>query len=276
MKFRAVISDSACLKQFVYVVNAVAKLTKVCTVRITASSIYFIVIESTSLNSTPGLWCELKQHEFFSEFKMEGVNKEYDQIYFEVRTDTLARALSVLRGMHSSALRLWLAQRQSACLSMLIRQEGGRLVTHHVPITLLPRRLWTALEEPRVPAFHASLQLPPLRVLRSVSDRMRRLSSRIAVSADSTGRLQLRVTSHVVSASTFFQCRSLVPAVGELSHPEEASVTVDVKPLATFLSGAELQSYKAICNVIHERMLHMLLVHDGVTLQYFIPGIVQH
>ena len=49
-----------------------------------------------------------------------------------------------------------------------------RHVTHDVPISLVPRRMWGIYVEPRLSTpFNASVYLPPIRTLRHVLDRMK-------------------------------------------------------------------------------------------------------
>ena len=51
-----------------------------------------------------------------------------------------------------------------------------RLVTHDVPVHLIPLTHWAEYEEPGMPEFDISFYLPPLKRLRNVSARLVDLS----------------------------------------------------------------------------------------------------
>ncbi|XP_037068146.1 checkpoint protein HUS1-like isoform X2 [Pollicipes pollicipes] len=247
MKFRGKISGPVCIKQFTSVISTLAKLAKVCTFRITPSHLYFVVMEASSLSSTPGLWCELQQGHFFNEYNMEGVSAEFNEIYLELKPDNLAKTLSILKSSTAvRSLKIKLTRKHSACLTFEIE------------------------------SFQVSCDLPPLRLLRPVVERMRALGPRLTVSASHAGRLLLRVESDQASVATHFCGLRTHPAGHgqdqEADQQQMFEVHVDIKPFAMFLAGDQFHPAKAVCNLIEDRMLHLFLIHEDITLQYFIPA----
>ncbi|XP_037068147.1 checkpoint protein HUS1-like isoform X3 [Pollicipes pollicipes] len=228
-----------------------------------------------------GLWCELQQGHFFNEYNMEGVSAEFNEIYLELKPDNLAKTLSILKSSTAvRSLKIKLTRKHSACLTFEIESPSqtslSRLCTHDIPVAVLPRRLWASYAEPRMPQFQVSCDLPPLRLLRPVVERMRALGPRLTVSASHAGRLLLRVESDQASVATHFCGLRTHPAGHgqdqEADQQQMFEVHVDIKPFAMFLAGDQFHPAKAVCNLIEDRMLHLFLIHEDITLQYFIPA----
>ncbi|KAM4719050.1 LOW QUALITY PROTEIN: checkpoint protein HUS1-like [Anableps anableps] len=192
----------------------------------------------------------------------------------------------------------------------------GRVVTHDVPVDVIPRRLWQEFQEPSVPDFdvrsfwiqnwdhpfspsvhpssQVSVDLPPLKTMKSVVDRMKNLSNflRIRVSpprpevieANLNREMNLKIQTHLVSVTTHFKDLGS-PPWGDVSSqdggpspsrdPEVmAGVTVDIRKLQQFLMGQQVNR-KAMCNMVHQNVVHLVLLHEDVSLQYFIPAVAE-
>jgi len=52
---------------------------------------------------------------------------------------------------------------------------------------------------------------------------------------------------------------------------EFAEARVDVRKLAPFLSGQQINPSRVICNIEDNRLVHFLLLHDDLSLQFFMP-----
>ena len=61
----------------------IAKLAKTCTLRISPEKLNFILCDKLASGGV-SMWCELEQENFFSEFQMEGVSEENNEIYLEL------------------------------------------------------------------------------------------------------------------------------------------------------------------------------------------------
>ncbi|KAF1373342.1 hypothetical protein PFLUV_G00259540 [Perca fluviatilis] len=114
----------------------------------------------------------------------------------------------------------------------------NRVVTHDVPVDVIPRRLWNEFKEPSMPDFDASIYLPPLKTLKNIVDRMKNLSNFLVMEANLSGEMNLKIETDLVSVTTHFK---------DLGNPP--------------------------WDIVHERVVHLILLHEDVSLQYFIPAV---
>ncbi|KAM4719035.1 checkpoint protein HUS1-like [Anableps anableps] len=142
----------------------------------------------------------------------------------------------------------------------------GRVVTHDVPVDV-------------------SVDLPPLKTMKSVVDRMKNLSNFLVIEANLNGEMNLKIQTHLVSVTTHFKDLGS-PPWGDVSSqdggpspsrdPEVmAGVTVDIRKLQQFLMGQQVNPSKAMCNMVHQNVVHLVLLHEDVSLQYFIPAVAK-
>ncbi|KAK4320744.1 hypothetical protein Pmani_008401 [Petrolisthes manimaculis] len=283
MRFTGVMNDIMCIRQFASIVNAVARLSKTCVLRITTTHLYLIANEAGIVNSSPGLWAELDQGHFFNVFNMGGVSEENNEIFLEMEPDTLSKTLSSFTSTQTAArfLKIKLTKKHSPCLTLEVELPSlsvhARIVVHDVPVRPLPRRQWSLYQEPEMPQCDASLYLPPLKQLRHVVERMKTQASHITLAGNRRGTLVFSMSTDTVTVSTYFRHLSMPTwdrdDGGRDGEPEELrSATVDIKRLALFLTGEQIGPSKVICNIVEGRLIHMFLLHEDVTLQYFLPA----
>ncbi|XP_050730713.1 checkpoint protein HUS1-like [Eriocheir sinensis] len=283
MKFSGTMMELISIRQFAHVVGSLARLSKMCVVRITPTHLYFIINEPGALNRAPGLWAELDQGHYFTNVVMAGVSQEHNEIFLEFEPDKLSGTLSSLKSHNTSirTLKIKLAKKLSPCLTIEMQlpsfSDHARTVVHDVPVVPLPRRQWHLYQEPEMPHFSVSLYLPPLKKLRHVVERMKSLASALTLSANRKGMLVLSVTSDTASVSTYFRNLSkptwdLEGAPTQGDEEQLFSATVEIKKLSSFLAGEQVGPAKVICNIVDERMIHMFLLHEDVTIQYFLPA----
>ncbi|XP_036309670.1 checkpoint protein HUS1 isoform X4 [Pipistrellus kuhlii] len=253
MKFRAKIADAACLNHFTRVSCMVAKLARTCTLRIRPHTLNFILADSAAGGGV-SMWCELPQENFFSEFQMEGVSEENNEIYVELTAENLSRALKTAQ--NARALKVKLTNKHFPCLTVSIElvsvSSSSRMVTHDIPVKVIPRKLWKNLQEPAVPD----------------SD---------IIEANLNGDLNLKIESELVSVTTHFKDLGNPPSASENESedrsPEQmAEVQVDIRKFLQFLAGQQVNPTRGICNVVSHKMVHFDLLHEDVSLQYFIPA----
>ncbi|KAM4718574.1 checkpoint protein HUS1 isoform 2-T2 [Anableps anableps] len=206
MKFRGKITDIACLNHFTRVVTTISKLTKTCVLRLTPDHLFFILSGKVT-NGGVGMWCQLLQANFFQEYQMEGVSSEVQEICLEVSPEPWSRALKTVQSAKSVKLKL--TRKHCACLTVAAElptlSSLGRVVTHDVPVDVIPRRLWQEFQEPSVPDFDVSVYLPPLKTMKSVVDRMKNLSNFLVIEANLNGEMNLKIQTHLVSVTTHFK-----------------------------------------------------------------------
>ncbi|XP_012502355.1 PREDICTED: checkpoint protein HUS1 [Propithecus coquereli] len=286
MKFRAKIVDGACLNHFTRVSNMIAKLAKTCTLRISPDKLNFILSDKLA-NGGVSMWCELEQENFFSEFQMEGVSRENNEIYLELTSENLARALKTAQ--NARALKIKLTNKHFPCLTvsvdLLSVSSSSRIVTHDIPIKVIPRKLWKDLQEPVVPHPDVSIYLPVLKIMKSVVEKMKNISSHLVkilnlqvIEANLNGELNLKIETELVCVTTHFKDLGNPPSASEDAsqdrNPEQmAEVHLEIRKLLQFLVGQQVNPTKALCNIVSNKMVHFDLLHEDVSLQYFIPAL---
>uniref|UniRef100_A0A3Q4MY40 Checkpoint protein n=1 Tax=Neolamprologus brichardi TaxID=32507 RepID=A0A3Q4MY40_NEOBR len=260
MKFRGKIIDIACLNHFTRVVTTISKLTKMCVLRLTPDNLFF-VLSGKVANGGVSMWCELSQANFFDEYQMEGVSSEDNEICLEVTPENLSRALKTVQ--NAKAVKVKLTKKHCPCLTIAAElptlSSVSRVVTHDVPVDVIPRRLWHEFKEPSMPDFDVSIYLPPLKTMKNIVDRMKNLSNFLV----GVGQ-EVKLTLH-----------QALELCGKSSRDPESLVEarVDIRRLQQFLVGQQVNPSKAMCNIVHQSVLHLILLHEDMSLQYFIPAV---
>ncbi|CAH2283415.1 checkpoint HUS1 [Pelobates cultripes] len=157
MKFRCKIVDVSCLNHFSRILNTIAKLTKSCTLRLTACKLYFILTDKVT-NGGVSMWCELNQDNFFDEYQLEGVSAEQNEIFLELIPENVSRALKMAQ--NAKSVKMKLKNKHCPCLTVAVElpsmSSTNRIVTHDLPVSVIPRRLWNDFSEPSIPNFDVS------------------------------------------------------------------------------------------------------------------------
>uniref|UniRef100_UPI00398E4169 checkpoint protein HUS1 n=1 Tax=Pristiophorus japonicus TaxID=55135 RepID=UPI00398E4169 len=283
MKFRAKIVDVGCLNHFTRIVNTISKLTKSCILRLTTDKLYFILSDKVASGGV-AMWCQLFQGNFFDEFQIEGVSAEYNEIYLELTPENLSRSLKTAH--NAKAVKIKLTMKHCPCLTIAVElpslSSHSRIVTHDIPVSIIPRKLWNDFEEPSVPDFDVSIYLPVLKIMKSVVERMKNLSNHVVIEANQNGEMNLKIDTDLVSVTTHFKELGNPPWVEEGTQPGSlqmrdpanmAEARIDIKRLLQFLAGQQVNPSKAICNIVSKKVIHFVLLHEDVSLQYFIPAL---
>uniref|UniRef100_A0A3Q4BUI4 Checkpoint protein n=1 Tax=Mola mola TaxID=94237 RepID=A0A3Q4BUI4_MOLML len=280
MKFRGKLVDVACVNHFTRVITTISKLTKTCVLRLTPDNLFF-VLSGKVANGGVGMWCELPQANFFDEYQMEGVSSEDNEICLEVTPENLSRALKTIQC--AKAVKVKLTRKHCPCLTIAAElptlSSTSRVVTHDVPVDVIPRRLWHEFKEPSMPDFDVSIYLPPLKTMKNVVDRMKNLSNFLVIEANLNGEMNLKIETDLVSVTTHFKDLGNPPwgktslSPGSRDPEAMAQARVDIRKLQQFLMGQQVNPSKAMCNIVHEGVVHLILLHEDVSLQYFIPAV---
>ncbi|XP_066179417.1 checkpoint protein HUS1 isoform X3 [Sylvia atricapilla] len=167
-------------------------------------------------------------------------------------------------------------------LSQPSLSSSSRIVTHDIPVGVIPRRMWNDFREPSVPDFDVSIYLPVLKTMKNVVERMKNLSNFIVIEANLSGEMNLKIETDLVSVTTHFKDLGNPPWASEDGCQSSAqgrdleSMTeacIDIKKLQQLLAAQQVNPTKALCNIVHKRIVHFILLHEEVSLQYFIPAI---
>ncbi|XP_056376220.1 checkpoint protein HUS1 isoform X3 [Hyla sarda] len=254
------------------VVNTITKLTKSCNLRLTANNLYFILTDKVA-NGGVSMWCELCQTNFFDEYQMEGVSAEQNEIYLELAPENLSRALKTAQ--NAKAVKIKLTNKHCPCLTVAVElpslSSTSRIVTHDIPVTVIPRRLWNDFKEPTVPHFDVSIYLPALKTMKSVVERMKNVSNFIVIEANRNGEMNLKIETDLASVSTHFKDLGNPPWVSDepsQSDPDIMSeARVDIRKLLQFLAGQQVNPNKAICTVLLQAMFLLLPCPSAISCQ---------
>uniref|UniRef100_A0A3P9P0M4 HUS1 checkpoint clamp component n=1 Tax=Poecilia reticulata TaxID=8081 RepID=A0A3P9P0M4_POERE len=93
--------------------------------------------------------------------------------------------------------------------------------------------------------------------------------------ANLNGDMNLKIQTDLVSVTTHFKDLGNPDGGPTQSRDPEvmAEVTVDIRKLLQFLMGQQVNPSKALCNIVHQNVVHLVLLHEDVSLQYFIPAV---
>ncbi|XP_056100534.1 checkpoint protein HUS1 isoform X3 [Rhinichthys klamathensis goyatoka] len=259
MKFRAKIIDVGCLNHFTRVVNTVSKLSKACVLRLTCDHLFFVLSGKVASGGV-SMWCELAQVNFFDEFQLEGVSADANEIFLELAPENLSRALKTAQNARSVKIKL--TKKNCPCLTLAAELPSlsgvSRVVTHDIPVDVIPRRLWHDFREPQMPDYDV-------------------------MEANMNGEMNLKIETDLVSVTTHFKELGNPPWGEDGSQSTSAShrdsevmaqTRLDIRKLQQFLTGQQVNPSKAMCNIVHNRILHLIFLHEDVSLQYFIPAVV--
>ncbi|XP_021508607.1 checkpoint protein HUS1B [Meriones unguiculatus] len=275
MRFRARITSKRFLELFIQVTATVARLTKVCVLRVSPDRLCFC---PTGLLGEAQLWGEVRRR-VFHHFCMEGVSEKFNEIYLELVSEHLARA--VKNAGSASSLKLQLTNKRRPCLTVVVELAScpghTRAMVHDLPVRVLPRRWWKECTEPPVWSSDVSVYLPALKTLKNMVERMANVGSRVLVEANLSGKLNLSVENDVVTIKSHFKNLGNPPkavlSMSQGKNPENmVQVQVANRKLLQFFDGQLINPTMALCNILSNTLLHLVLVHDDISLQYFIPA----
>jgi len=281
--------EQMAIRKFYTVIGTIAKISKVCVLRLNADKMFFILTDQAA-SGGPAVWCEIDQENYFNEYNIEGVSPDQNEIYLELVPEKLAKTLNGLKSSTAPAksLKMKLTKKNSVpCLTFEVELAAtslSRTCVHDIPVQVLPRKVWSDYQEPPMPHFDVSICLPELKKLRHLTDRYKVLGQAVTVTASKQGKLSLKVESDEGVFSThypdlrapMFRDDTLPwrrPDSQAVTDPNYlASVRVDLKRLSLFLAGEQLQPKRAIANIVDKEVLHMFFVHDDLLIQYFVPA----
>lgn len=268
------------MHRFHIILTAVAKMSKECVLRLTAESVYLISSGHDSVLRGPSAWGEIDKSQLFSEYNMEGVCSEDNEIYMEFSPDAIHKNLTTLKSPNVRGLKIKLTKRNNIPnLTFEVSLSGAnseRQVVHDVPITLLQRKYWSEYKAPETPIVNVSLNIDDIKRFRTILEKYKSIGSILSIQAFREGSLNLTIESDEVKVSGCFKNLKkpkLRPGFEpwELEEMNEASVKVDIKKLHHFLAAEVINPEKVVLNVVHKSMVHVLMVTNEMIFQIFIP-----
>ncbi|KAI4468196.1 mitotic and dna damage checkpoint protein hus1 [Holotrichia oblita] len=300
--------DVAAMRDFMNISYSLSKLAKECIMRITSKKLYFIISEEESGPRKPFVWCELPADFYFKEYSVIGVNDVDNEIYLSLSTSMLSKSLSTVRH-HAYSLKIKLTIKQAPCITLEIEQTSddgaqGRQCVHDIPVEVVSVKYWDDYLEPQFNDFHVSIQMPSLKHVKNIVERMKNMGHSLIVSANKYGRLTLKIKTNMISLSAHFPDLSVESFVGKINTLETyyrtcqkpvdqsrlpdsdseneaedfgsvVSANIDIKKFLMFLYGMQLNNSKTICSIVHGKMVKLHLEQPGaLSLQYFLTQVI--
>lgn len=106
---------------------------------------------------------------------------------------------------------------------------------------------------------------------------MKNISNHLIMEANLSGELNLKIETELVCVTTHSK------TLGTLRPPlktrlrrdprKMAEVHIDIRKLLQFLAGQQVNPTRAVCNLVSNKIIHFDLLHEDVSLQYFIPAL---
>ncbi|XP_064396750.1 checkpoint protein HUS1-like [Halichondria panicea] len=279
MRFRAKLLDITCIDHLSRVVSTLARSVKACVLRLSSDKVCFVISGGRGPVGGANIWCELSQSNVFDEYRIEGKD-ESNEIYLELNIEQLSRALK--SALTAQVLKIKLTKKQGPCLTLEIllptMTGAHRTVVHDIPVAVVPVRLWPDYQEPDMPEIDVSIYLPPLKLLKNIVDRMKTMSNFVTISANMNGELNIKLQTDSVTVTTYFKdLQNHHFQDTSMSESRDNDLTmcearVDIRKFSQFVQGQFVPT-KVICNVIDGRGLQIFLLHEDVSLQYYIPAV---
>lgn len=293
MKFRAVITDSVHMRELLNVVTIFSRINKNLIINIQPSKV-LIQIE-TEVEASQCLWCEIDAGEqgrrssqgYFSEYVMDGVDKEHNQIYLAVVAAHMVRALSYVRNNAVDYLKFKLVKTDRACLAVELSGTSHNdsdimcpKLQHDIPVTIAPRSEWRNFELPFDTVYDLTMLLPTVKSLRGLLDKKKNISPSVTIYATLAGELSLVVETDIVTVASHYrglQCSRARPPDEEDSEAEpltEAACKVDAKKLATLFESVNFCDMKMIANIKNEHLFNVKFeIKDNVFINFILPAV---
>jgi len=270
-------TENAAMRDFLNVSLSLSRFSKNCVLRLTIKKLYFIITEEEAGPRQPLVWCELPVSFYFKEYNMVGVNEDHNEIYLELSTVLLSRSCSILK-QDVKSFKIKLTNKESPCLTIEMELIAGELLSrecvHDIPVEVISRKHWGDYAEPKFNDFHVSIQMPNLKSIKNIVEKMKNMSHSLTVKANKNGKLTLQIKTNTVSLSAHFPDLGInsfaghIPSGYDSEHESASDVssTIDIKKFIMFLSGMQLNNCHAVCNIVQEKMVKLYMEQPGALL----------
>ncbi|GAA6063799.1 hypothetical protein JCM10212_005962 [Sporobolomyces blumeae] len=291
MRFRADISNTS---QFTRLITSLAPLSKFATLKLKADAVHLICQGD---RGGVQVWSQIAVASIFrlENFRLESNNA--NEIYLEVATDALARALKSAAGSTKATIKLAKKGGQGPggtgrgahpVLSIVIdgasRMGKGMAIVQDVYVKVKKAQEIELLKEPLCPVPDAALLLPPLQTLRTVAERMKTISPLITLVASNAGTFRMRAQADEATVETEWNGLKR-PNMGddqdmanENDPNEEFAVTLEAKNLLKFLASYSIAQTTIFCLCPNHCAIFYVYVGDskdnlqGGVLTFFVPA----
>lgn len=181
-----------------------------------------------------------------------------------------------------------MTRRQSACLTVELELHSvssklnSRAITHDIPVKIisLSKISLNDYQEPSVNRTTLSIQLPPLKLLKHMIERMKCLSEFVYLEATHKGTLTLKIEADSVSVSTYFKNLTNLPVNENQKEKGDgneigSNVRLSLKRLSDMINALQFQPSRIICNFVNNRYAHFFVIHEeDLILQFLISSVL--
>ncbi|KAM0786318.1 hypothetical protein ACM66B_001793 [Microbotryomycetes sp. NB124-2] len=295
MRFRAEVVN---VGSFSRIVTSLVPLSKLATLKLMHDVVNVICTSDGSVSCVQ-VWSQIATSSIFDTESLRLESNNNNEIYLEVSTEALSRALKSAAGATQVVIKLakktglgpqgqTTAGRPVLSLAISSASKAGRQleITQDVAVRVKTLSEMQAMKEPLCPTPDVNILLPPLSNLRTVCDRLKTISSAITISANWRGELRLRAESDEAKVET--EWRGLKhplaqdPDSASQAQPdpdEFHSVSVDSRNLLKFLAShaIETMTISSICQD-HCAIFYVYIGDakdqaQGGVLTFFVPAI---
>uniref|UniRef100_A0A182WXE8 Checkpoint protein n=1 Tax=Anopheles quadriannulatus TaxID=34691 RepID=A0A182WXE8_ANOQN len=288
MKFRAVMNDGINIKEFLNVISTFSRMQKNLIINVQPGKL-LLQIESEACDGQY-LWCEIDatlRDGFFSEYLMDGIDTEHNQIYMTCLAASFLRALSYVRNNAVEYIKLKLIKTHMPCLavemSTTITNEQDVLtpkIQHAIPVTVVPRSEWNQYDIPLEVEYDLSIAMPTGKSLRGLLDKKKNLAPTVTLYATLNDELSLVVETEVVTVASHYRNLKCVsahkPGPDADSNPtnlSEACCRVDTKKLAALFETINFYDVIMTANIRHEQALNIRFdMRQHAFVNYILPA----
>uniref|UniRef100_A0A182PGH7 Checkpoint protein n=1 Tax=Anopheles epiroticus TaxID=199890 RepID=A0A182PGH7_9DIPT len=288
MKFRAVLNDSINIKELLNVISTFSRIQKNLIINVQPSKL-ILQIESEAYDGQY-LWCEIDttlRDGFFSEYLMDGIDSEHNQIYMTCLATSFLRALSFVRNNTVEYVKLKLIKTHMPCLavemSATISSEQDVItpkIQHAIPVTVVPRTEWNQYEMPLEIEYDLSIAMPSIKSLRGLLDKKKNLAPTVTLYATLNDELSLVVETEVVTVASHYRNLKCTPARrlgadqdANPTHLSEACCRVDTKKLAALFETLNFYDVIMTASIRHEQALNIRFdMRENAFVNFILPA----
>ncbi|KYQ96894.1 checkpoint clamp complex protein [Tieghemostelium lacteum] len=273
MKFRAKLYKSKILLKLV---QNMMKIHTECVMHITPKKIRFIV-NSGDIEDGIQVFYDLPSESFFeNEFSIQSIAN--NEIQFQIQLENLRRVL--LSAINSNDITIRLTKKQSEpYLHFVIKSSSSTVVLYQdIPIILLTTQQLAMMTEPILPDPQVYIQMPDIKTIQNVIDKMKNLSEQLVITISMKSQLTLQVESPAGSITTHYTGLShplIDTNKGKDQAPDSSSAIVDIKKILKVLHIHQLKPEEVVCCIFEGKCLLFHVIIQDVSATYYLPIIIK-
>ncbi|ETW07464.1 hypothetical protein H310_01976 [Aphanomyces invadans] len=266
--------------------------------RVSSSDMCFVVLNEERMS-----FAMKTSGEDVQTFVHLNIAKVFGDVVIESRADNnIAFALGIANfsralqsGKEASGIMLRLLKRDGRSFLSLRARTVDLDIIQNIPIEVVSMATAESYREPNIPPPTVALEMPPLRALRTITDRLKAMQKFLLVQAGMDGTLRLRVQSDTIVLQTLhtnLRCRPDLADdptskdgeeadgynVDETNNFAASSVRVDARHASKMLSVDGNAVLTVLCCLVDQQALvvHAVLVDGFGSFTCYVPVVAMH